>query len=117
MSKQGFVREVQIDTIARAVADELDRRNHALDGKVFLTSTSNFGTGAGIAPTGKYSGFVVLSTPTITNITFTESEKYTFAPTQDITTIDEYYIQGMYYPMEFTNITISAGALELIKKP
>ena len=117
MSKQGFVREVQIDTIARAVADELDRRNHALDGKVFLTSTSNFGGGAGIAPTGKYSGFVVLSAPTITSITFTEPEKYKFAPTQDITTVDEYYLQGVYYPMDFTSITISGGALELIKKP
>lgn len=117
MSKQGFIKEVQIDTIARAVADELDRRNHALDGKVFLTSASDFGGGAGKSPTGKYSGFVVLSTPTITSITFLEKEKFTFAPTQDITTIDEFYMQGQYVPMDFSDITISGGVLELIKKP
>lgn len=115
MSKPGFIKEVQIDAITRAVADELDKRNHALNGKVFLTSTSNFGAGAGIAPTGKYSGFVVLSTVTITSITFTEPEKYRFASGQDITTIDEFFVEGSYYPYEFTDITISGGVLELIK--
>jgi hypothetical protein len=94
MSEQGFQKEVMVEAIARAVADELDRRNHALDGKVFLTSASNFGAGAGKSPEGKYSGFVVLSTPTITTLTFLEPEKYTFAPTQTIATIDEFYMQG-----------------------
>jgi hypothetical protein len=117
MSEQGFQREVTIEAIARATADELDRRNHALDGKVFLTSASDFGEGVGKSPVGKYSGFVVLSTPTITSITFLEPEKYNFAPTQSIATIDEYYIQGVYYPMDFSFIEISGGVLELIKKP
>lgn len=117
MGNQGFVKEIQIDAIARAVVDELDRRNHALDGKVFITSLSDFGGGAGVAPTGKYSGFVVLDVPTISSITFVEPEKYRFASGQDISTIDEYYVQGVYYPMNFTTLTLTGGALELIKKP
>lgn len=114
---QGFIKDIHIQSIAREVANELDNRNHALTGKVFITSASNFGGGAGVAPTGKYSGFVVLSTPTISSITFLEPDKYKFAPTQGIETIDEYFIQGAYYPMEFSTMTISGGALELIIKP
>lgn len=117
MSEQGFQRKVTVEAIARATADELDRRNHALDGKVFLTSASNWGEGAGKSPVGKYSGFVVLSTPTITSITFLEPEKYNFAPSQNIATIDEFYMQGQYVSMDFSFIEISGGVLELIKKP
>ena len=117
MNDQGFQKEVLVEAITRSVVDELDRRNHALDGKVFLTAASNWGTGAGIAPTGKYSGFVVLSVPTITSITSLEPEKYNFAPTQSMATIDEFFVEGLYYPYDFSNITITGGVLELIKKP
>lgn len=107
---------INIQSVDNDSIDQLDKRSHALAGKVFLTSTSNFGGGAGIAPKGTYSGFVVLSIPTITTMTFIEPNKYLFAPTQSMATIDEYFVAGAYYPYEFSDITISAGALELIKK-
>lgn len=106
-----------ISSVSNDVLDQLDRRNHALDGAVFLNSASNFGGGAGVAPVGKYSGFIVLDVPTISSITFADSSKYLFAPSQDITTFDEYFIQGAYYPLDFTTLTLTAGALKLIKKP
>ena len=108
---------LNISSVSNDALEQLDRRNHALDGAVFLTSTSNFGGGAGIAPTRRYSGFIVLSVPTITSITFTDSSKYLFATGEDITTVDEYFLEGQYYPLDFTTLTITAGVLMLIQKP
>lgn len=108
---------LNISSVSNDALEQLDRRNHALDGAVFLTSTSNFGGGAGIAPTRRYSGFIVLDVPTISSITFADNSKYLFAPSQDITTFDEYFIQGAYYPLDFTTLTITAGVLMLIQKP
>ena len=92
-----------ISSVSNDALDQLDRRNHALDGAVFLNSASNFGDGAGVAPTRRYSGFIVLSVPTITSITFTDTNKYLFATGEDITTVDEYFFRravlsfGFYY--------------------
>ena len=106
-----------IASVSSDALDQLDRRNHALDGAVFLNSASNFGDGAGVAPTRRYSGFIVLSVPTITSITFTDSSKYLFATGEDITTVDEYFLEGQYYPLDFTTLTLTAGVLMLIQKP
>jgi hypothetical protein len=38
---------LNISSVSNDALEQLDRRNHALDGAVFLTSTSNFG-GAGM---------------------------------------------------------------------
>ena len=116
MSAQGFQKEVMVEAIARAVADELDRRNHALDGGVFLSSSSTYGN-AGVAPTGKYSGFVVLSTPTISSITFLEPEKWRIAGNEAITDYDGFFTVGAYYPIPFSDITLTGGTLLLVKKP
>jgi hypothetical protein len=116
MGEQGFQREILIDSVHRDAMDEFDRRNHALDGGVFLSKDSTYGS-AGVAPTGKYSGFVVLDTPTISTITFLEPEKWRFAPNEAITTFDAYFVQGAYYPIPFSDLTLTAGMLLLIKKP
>lgn len=108
---------LNISSVSNDALEQLDRRNHALDGAVFLNSASNFGGGAGVAPTGKYSGFIVLDVPTISSITFADSSKYLFAPSQDITTFDEYFLEGQYYPLDFTTLTLTAGVLMLIQKP
>lgn len=116
MGEQGFQREVLLDSVHRDAMDEFDRRNHALDGGIFLSKDSTYGA-AGVAPTGEYSGFIVLSTPTISVLTFLEPEKWRIADNETIATFDEYFVQGAYYPIPFSDITITAGFLLLIKKP
>ena len=32
-------------------------------------------------------------------------------------TFDEYFIKGAYYTLDFTTLTLTSGALKLIKKP
>ena len=49
------IEEVDSDAVA-----QLDTRAFALKGATFMTSASNWGTGAGVSPTATYSGFVVL---------------------------------------------------------
>lgn len=108
-------RDITIQAITRAVVDEMDRRNHALDGGVFLSSASTYGS-AGVAPTDTYSGFIVLSTPTISTITLLDTSKWKIAGNEAITTFDEYFAQGIYYPIPFSTLTLTAGALILVKK-
>jgi len=103
--------DTTISKIARVVIEELDRQSFAKDGMVFLASTTDLGPGAGIAPTGKYAGFIAGgSGVTIDSASFINPEKYA----GDIT--DMNLSSGQFYPMELTTITISAGDIILIKK-
>jgi len=113
---QGFIKDINIQSLTRAVADELDRRNQALSGGVFLSSASTYGD-AGVAPTGKYSGFIVLDTVTISTITFLYPEKWRIAGNEAITTFDGMLSVGVYYPIPCSTLTLTGGSLLLIKEP
>ena len=95
--------EAKITSIDRNVVEELNRDSFATDGVVFL--------GTGIAPTGKYKGFIVGdSGVTISAVTYLYPEKYS----GDATTFP--WTPGAFYPIEFSTLTTSAGNLMLIKK-
>jgi hypothetical protein len=106
---------VDLTAINPIVEKSLNARAHASYGVVILTSASNFGGGAGISPTGRYTGFVVSeSGTTITAATFWDTTVNTFAPTEDIS--DFPVTAGQYYPFpSLKTITIIAGAIMLIK--
>ena len=108
-------RNILIKSITREVVDEMDRRNHALDGGVFLSSASTYGS-AGVAPTDTYAGFIVLSTPTISSLTLLDTTKWKIAGNETIATFDEFFAQGIYYPIPFSTLTLTGGALILVKK-
>ena len=105
----------EIQSISPDAAEQLARKNHALDGTLFLTSTSNYGDGAGIAPTGNYAGFLCGDiVPTITAMTF-NTNKHSFAPGEDAT--DFVLTSGGFYPLDgIKTVTITAGTMWLIKQ-
>jgi len=105
----------EIQSISPDAADQLARKNHALDGTLLLTSASNYGLGAGVAPHGNYAGFICGSTlPVISAITF-NTEKHTFYSTETINSLG--LIEGQYYPLDgIHTVTITAGAMLLIKQ-
>ena len=104
-----------IKSISSEAAEQLARKNHALDGTLLLTSTSNFGAGAGKAPTGNYAGFICGSTiPVISAITF-NTKKHSFYDTQTINDLG--LVAGQYIPLDgIVTLTITAGAMLLIKQ-
>lgn len=106
---------VAITNISEDAARQLSSKNLALAGTLTLTSLSNYGDGAGIAPIGKYSGFIVGNNGvTISSIKF-ESTIHSFAPGEDINSLG--FIAGLFYPYDgITTLTITAGSLMLIKK-
>jgi len=106
---------VSITDISEDAANQLSSKQLALAGTLTLTSLSNYGDGAGIAPTGKYSGFIVgANGVTISSIKF-ESTIHSFAPGENINSLG--FIAGIFYPYDgITTLTITAGSLILIKK-
>lgn len=105
-----------IENVSTDATEQLDKRNHALNGTITLTSTSNFGLGAGISPIGDYAGFITGSTaPTITAATFNYDNKHKFASGETIASLG--FVEGAYYPYDgLKQITITAGSLLLIRK-
>jgi hypothetical protein len=88
------------------------RIGFARDGAVIFKHDDNLGAGAGIAPTGNYSGFIVgADGATITAITYLEPSKYRGALVSATFPV----VAGQFYPVGFSTITITAGALMLIK--
>ena len=101
--------EVTIKNISLEVAKMLSRESFAKDGVVFLKSNVDLGPGAGIAPTGKYSGFIVgADGVTISAVTYLEPEKYKGLITNHT------FMGGQFYPFNISTITITAGDLILI---
>lgn len=100
-------------TLKREEIYELDRQSFAKDGAVIFKSDDNLGAGAGIAPTAKYAGFIVGgSGATITSITYLEPTKYKGSLVSATFPV----VAGQFYPVEFTTMTITAGAVMLINK-
>ena len=98
-------------TTALSIANRIST---AAAGKVLLTNTSDYGTGAGIAPVGDYAGFIVGgSGATITAMTPSGKATYNFSAGQNISNFP--IVAGQVYFFYFTTITITAGALMLIK--
>lgn len=103
--------ETKVNSIDRNVVEELDRASFAKDGGVFLKSDVDLGPGNGVAPTGRYSGFMVSDNGvTISTITYLHPEKYSGLITNFT------FSAGQFYPIEFSTITITAGELFLIRK-
>jgi hypothetical protein len=115
MGKGDPIRNVSIEAINRDAANELDRRSHALDGFVILTYQSDFGGGAGVSPTGRYSGFIVSDDgATISAATFWDVDTNNFASTQSMASFK--VTAGQYYPFtQGKTITLTAGAIMLFK--
>ena len=91
-----------INSISQNVIAALNRESYAKNGGVWQA--------VGTSPVGKYYGFIVGGDGvTITDITYLEPEKYS----GDITTFP--FIAGLFYAVEFSSITISAGNLQLLK--
>ena len=115
MGNQGFIKEVKIDAIARAVADELDKRNHGLNGTVLLLPSSNYTGSAGQSPLGYYQGFMTGSSgATISAITYWEDKHQTYGNE----TLNDLGIDAdIYYAIDdIKQVTISAGAILLYRK-
>ena len=88
------------------------RVEFARDGAVIFKSADNLGAGAGIAPTGRYSGFIVGGDgATVTAITYLEPSKYAGS----MLSAPFHLVAGQFYPVGFSTITITAGAFMLIK--
>lgn len=106
---------VSITDISENAANQLSSKQLALAGTVTLTSSSNYGAGTGIAPTGTYSGFIVGGNGvTITSLKFNNTT-HSFAPGEDINSL--VFVSGLFYPYNgLTDITISAGSILLIRK-
>ena len=88
------------------------RVGFARDGAVIFKSDDDLGVGEGVAPTGRYSGFIVgADGATIIAITYLEPSKYKGSLVSTTFPVSA----GQFYPVGFSTITITAGALMLIK--
>ena len=88
---------------------------HALNGWVFLTSTSTYdGVDVGQSPEGEYVAIIVLEDNTaIEDITFS-NDNYEFAPGQGIADVP--LIAGNAYPALCTQVKLSGGSVLLVKE-
>jgi hypothetical protein len=86
----------------------------ARDGAVVIKHDVDLlGAGNGVAPTGRYSGFIVGGDgATITAITHLEPTKYAGSMLSATFPL----VAGQFYPVGFSTLTITAGALMLIKE-
>ena len=114
----GFKTNVDIDAVNPKAEKILNAKAHASYGFVLLTATSNFGGGAGVAPTGHYTGFIVGDNGvTISASTFWDSTTNNITPTEAYTTTYFPFTAGQYYPFpQGKTLTITLGNLMLIKE-
>lgn len=105
----------KISELSPEAAAQFDTNSFALRGTVLLTSLSNYGEGAGIAPLGMYSGFIVGGAGvTISSITYEVPSLHNSVAGENINSLG--LVAGLFYPLEgITTLTITAGALLLIK--
>ncbi len=111
-----FIKGIVMFTLTAVIKDN-KRYDYGASGYLFLTSASNYGAGAGISLESEYKGFIVAEGgATITAINFgtLNSPKYVFAAGEDIS--DFTFSSGGVYFMDFRQITITAGALMLIRR-
>jgi len=103
-----------IESVSKYASDAITGKSFGDRGTVLLTSTSNYGAGAGVAPNGNYFGFIVGSDGvTLTSITFNNNIHQTYSTE---TIADLGLVEGQFYPLEgIQTLTITAGALLLYK--
>jgi len=112
----GLGSNVNIAQVNPLVERTLNAKAHATYGFTLLTSTSNFEAGAGIAPIGHYTGFIIGDNgATITSATFHDTTVNTFATGESYVTANFPFTAGQYYPFPSgKTLTITAGNLILI---
>ena len=106
---------LHIKSVDKYAAESINGKSFGNRGTVLLTSTSNYGAGAGVAPNGDYFGFIVgADGATITSITFNDPDLHRTYSTETIADLG--LVEGQFYPLEgIKTLTITAGALLLYK--